>query len=148
MLGNLSVSDTGSSHARGGRCVVQLIDARHFSGLSLILDCAIFSLSFVYWLAKLPSKRANTFLLPWAISSWHSLLITSEAAVITSLDGQSISWWVCLPRNRPALAGPRNMPVGEVQGYRALAWLPARLRFCKASFGGVVMGWTGGIINI
>lgn len=60
---------------------------------------------------------------------------------------------VCLTRNRPALAGPSSMPVGEAQRYRALAWLPGRLHFTKQVPktwwpGGVIMGRTGAITNI
>lgn len=57
-------------------------------------DMCYFQLVICPWLAKLPSKSTKAFLLPWATASWHSLLITSEAAVITSLDDQSISWWL------------------------------------------------------
>lgn len=44
MLGNLSVSGHGSSHASGGRCVVPLTDSRCFSVLSLRLDVYYFQL--------------------------------------------------------------------------------------------------------
>lgn len=153
MFGNLSVSGTGSSHARGWQLCGPA--CRLTSFLSIIACHVLFPAChlFIGLRNYHPREQKRFYSLgpfPPDILYWLPLqqLWSLLWMVKASADG-SLSH----VKNRPALADPRNMPVGKVQVYRVLAWLPARLHFTKKVLealwsGGVSTRWTGGIINI
>lgn len=99
-----------------------------FPVLSLILNVCYFQLVICPLACETTIQESKNISAPLG-----HFLLTFFADYLWSSGDHFFAGWthrlraLCLSRSRPALAGPSDMPEGEVLGYRILAWLPGLL---------------------